>query len=208
MQIKNSKFLTNAILAVGFMMGGFTASAATISLVPVVQIVPDNTAFSVDVIASGLPAGTSGGGLDFSWVGNATLNSVYLATTDLNDSNGTWGGNWDPVSSFFSGPGTIDNGTSSLTGLYVGSFAGLEGFQQIARLNFTTDAGFSGATISVGDSIFAGPWSYLDAEFNLHYFTNVYSDAEILPPAVPVPAALWLFGSGLIGLVGVARRRV
>jgi hypothetical protein len=27
------------------------------------------------------------------------------------------------------------------------------------------------------------------------------------PPAVPVPAAVWLFGSGLIGLVGVARRR-
>jgi hypothetical protein len=26
-------------------------------------------------------------------------------------------------------------------------------------------------------------------------------------PAVPVPAAAWLFGSGLIGLVGVARRR-
>ncbi len=25
--------------------------------------------------------------------------------------------------------------------------------------------------------------------------------------AVPVPAAVWLFGSGLIGLVGVARRR-
>jgi hypothetical protein len=27
------------------------------------------------------------------------------------------------------------------------------------------------------------------------------------PPAVPVPAAVWLFGSGLMGLVGVARRR-
>ena len=27
------------------------------------------------------------------------------------------------------------------------------------------------------------------------------------PPAVPVPAAVWLFGSGLVGLVGVARRR-
>jgi len=24
---------------------------------------------------------------------------------------------------------------------------------------------------------------------------------------VPVPAAVWLFGSGLIGLVGVARRK-
>ena len=27
------------------------------------------------------------------------------------------------------------------------------------------------------------------------------------PSAVPVPAAVWLFGSGLVGLVGVARRR-
>jgi len=29
----------------------------------------------------------------------------------------------------------------------------------------------------------------------------------IMPSAVPVPAAVWLFGSGLIGLVGVARRK-
>jgi len=27
------------------------------------------------------------------------------------------------------------------------------------------------------------------------------------PAAVPVPAAMWLFGSGLLGLVGVARRK-
>lgn len=32
-------------------------------------------------------------------------------------------------------------------------------------------------------------------------------DVQVVPPVVPVPAALWLFGSGLIGLVGVARRR-
>ncbi len=30
---------------------------------------------------------------------------------------------------------------------------------------------------------------------------------DITPSAVPVPAAVWLFGSGLIGLVGIARRR-
>ncbi|MBP8301501.1 MAG: VPLPA-CTERM sorting domain-containing protein [Planctomycetes bacterium] len=29
----------------------------------------------------------------------------------------------------------------------------------------------------------------------------------LAPSAVPIPAAVWLFGSGLIGLVGVGRRR-
>ena len=36
--------------------------------------------------------------------------------------------------------------------------------------------------------------------------TLVTVDVQIIPP-VPVPAAVWLFGSGLIGLVGVARRK-
>ena len=31
--------------------------------------------------------------------------------------------------------------------------------------------------------------------------------ADLSPVVVPVPAAVWLFGSGLIGLVGVARRK-
>ena len=31
-------------------------------------------------------------------------------------------------------------------------------------------------------------------------------DVQIVP-AIPVPAAVWLFGSGLIGLIGIARRK-
>jgi len=44
--------------------------------------------------------------------------------------------------------------------------------------------------------------SYLEA-WNVG-FTKT---GDLPPPAVPVPAAVWLFGSGLMGLVGVARRR-
>jgi len=36
--------------------------------------------------------------------------------------------------------------------------------------------------------------------------TPIFS-GTIAPVAVPVPAAVWLFGSGLVGLAGVARRR-
>ena len=44
-----------------------------------------------------------------------------------------------------------------------------------------------------------GPFGGFNAAFNL--------TAPGLVSAVPVPAAVWLFGSGLLGLVGVARRR-
>ena len=46
--------------------------------------------------------------------------------------------------------------------------------------------------------------------FTLGYSVNesqAYAVDVKVVPAVPVPAAAWLFGSGLIGLVGVARRR-
>ena len=36
---------------------------------------------------------------------------------------------------------------------------------------------------------------------------NMVIEASNTPGSVPVPAAVWLFGSGLIGLIGVARRK-
>ncbi len=38
-------------------------------------------------------------------------------------------------------------------------------------------------------------------------FANDGSESFVGPSPVPVPAAVWLFGSGLLGLVGIARRR-
>jgi len=44
-----------------------------------------------------------------------------------------------------------------------------------------------------------------------HYYLGGYAWAvhsgDVGAPAVPVPAAVWLFGSGLLGLVGLARRK-
>jgi len=44
-----------------------------------------------------------------------------------------------------------------------------------------------------------GPFAGYSANFNLQGVSAV--------SAVPVPAAVWLFGSGLLGLVGIARRK-
>jgi len=199
-----SRSIATAILAVGLLVSGFTASAALVSMSPSEQVVADNASFYVDIVATGLPDGTVGGALDISWAaGDMTLDSVYMATTDPADSGGgLFPGPWDPISSFFTGTGTIGAGT--LTATFVGSFASVSGDQPIARLNFILAAGVSNSVISVAEAAVGGTWSsWITGDF-----TNDYAGAIINPiKPIPVPAALWLFGSGFIGLAGIARRR-
>ena len=57
---------------------------------------------------------------------------------------------------------------------------------------------FTGTLVSVGNV--GAAWGAFDGT----PYSAVYN---IAVTAVPVPAAVWLFGSGLLGLVGVARRR-
>ena len=42
--------------------------------------------------------------------------------------------------------------------------------------------------------------------YSVEFFDGV-NILEVDVQVVPVPAAVWLFGSGLIGLIGVARRK-
>ena len=53
-----------------------------------------------------------------------------------------------------------------------------------------------------GSPMVAGPFPGFNANFDV---TSIHVDSIVSD--VPVPAAVWLFGSGLLGLVGVARRR-
>ena len=49
----------------------------------------------------------------------------------------------------------------------------------------------------------------VNVDFGEEYITNLTFDPSQLTisAAVPVPGAMWLFGSGLLGLVGIARRK-
>lgn len=53
------------------------------------------------------------------------------------------------------------------------------------------------------------PWSLSSIENDFLRMQRVGENGEgsLKIPGVPVPAAVWLFGSGLLGLVGIARRR-
>lgn len=59
----------------------------------------------------------------------------------------------------------------------------------------------SGALAGNGFDVTAVDWS-----FSANASATNWS-MTVSPTPVPVPAAVWLFGSGLLGLVGIARRR-
>ena len=106
----------------------------------------------------------------------------------------------------------IDNctkaGCTGATGVYEGFTSGadsnvdpttgatsitLTGTNLVATAN-----GFTGTLVSVGNV--GAAWGSFDGT----PYTEVYN---VTVSAVPVPAAVWLFGSGLVGLAGIARRR-
>lgn len=66
-------------------------------------------------------------------------------------------------------------------------------------VEFTVDAGMVGELVQFGFANEATDWAPSAVFYDNLGFAEV--------SAVPVPAAVWLFGSGLLGLVGVARRR-
>ena len=94
------------------------------------------------------------------------------------------------------------NGKTSLLGKVCSAFStaskNWEGFKFSFVFNNSTKYSFTG-TMEGTDTSGSGLASNSTAiKWNV---------AGIDPPAVPVPAAAWLFGSALVGLAGAARRR-
>ena len=69
-------------------------------------------------------------------------------------------------------------------------------------LGLSTDGGASWVADLAVNQVGANAYTVL---FN-NGGTFLQVDVRIVP-AVPVPAAVWLFGSGLVGLIGLARRK-
>lgn len=88
---------------------------------------------------------------------------------------------WEAGSWTSLNPGNpIFSGQGGANGTYIGPYYQL------------TSTDWDGNGIA-GAAMIDGPFQGFNANFNVN--------------AVPVPAAMWLFGSGLLGLIGVARRK-
>ena len=86
-------------------------------------------------------------------------------------------------------------------------------FEQGPRPDNTLPFELAAGTVDIVTGDYALDWSsqILGGPFNgvtgFWHIEGQFTNVSAVPSAVPVPAAVWLFGSGLVGLLGFARRK-
>lgn len=159
---------------------------------------------------------------DLNYVGNTV--GIYSATSDFEMTFGL-GVNVTPTTSLaqalnfqntyrdiidvgylHTSPATVDgpgaNGKKTYTkmmsgGNYAGLLSGIGPGYEVA-LDFT--GGYT--------DVYMYTWDIYNSTLDSGNIIRLYQDgsAVLNPTAVPVPAAVWLLGSGLLGLIGIRRR--
>ncbi|BAZ93192.1 fructose-1-phosphate kinase [Thiohalobacter thiocyanaticus] len=165
-----------------------------------------NTGIPVSIV---LDAAGFFGGMQAGLIGDGDLTQAEVAgfgatpASDGTYTNGTYG---------YLGVGpvpiaTTEWNTSFAPGCSLGDCEGVSPSGALPLVE-DTDANLNefaqGDGVGIGGNPMAdGPFQGFNANFDITAMTNI----QVTPSAIPVPAAVWLFGSGLLGLVGVARRR-
>jgi hypothetical protein len=70
--------------------------------------------------------------------------------------------------------------------------------ESLANVDYSHTLSWGGVTVT---DWFGNPVNFTSTSLSGFNYANAYV------PSVPVPAAVWLFASGLLGLIGVARRK-
>jgi len=215
-----NKTIIGSLIGALSLVNASGAQASSVDINPAAISVAAGSTFEVlSIQGTGFATDVSGGGFHLSWDNVFTLDStpiwsaaVQAAGIDLqfasqivlNDALGNQTAvPQDAVSLDVEFTGCDILSSSTPCGVLTGGT-----FDIINNLFFTVDPAFTGqGTAALGLDIFAPDW-YDATPAALP--SPTYNSATInvtATSAVPVPAAVWLFGSGLLGMAGIARRR-
>ena len=195
----------SALVAVLIMGTSSLAQAAPLNLM--LNDFPDIVSSFIDVnYNAGTDAFTASGfALELDDDGSVPAEAITNGTFNLNASI-------DASGSLSSGSlsigGTVAslgfNGGTLLTGNLT-AFGFLDsGGDPLEFLFSVTGGDAAGLYGSIGGIILSGGTGFT-GDFNTDFTGNGSAAADVAP--VPLPAAVWLFGSGLLGLIGIVRRK-
>ena len=194
-------------------------------------VVPGEAFSSEDVTPIGSPGSSASGAADIFSLpdGNGLGGAVSAAGTAVAPST-------DPVAAFSSADadGVIELRNSGAQGITVdlkldwlwstsATTDGFPPFNEFADTSVFMNIFVDSATdIDIVDEFFLAPLNYLEGDagnylfdllipaggmLTVDMFMVVTGEGITQAQVIPVPAAVWLFGSGLVGLIGVARRK-
>ena len=190
-----NKLFGKIIASLAFVACTSVAQAATITVSPFSPTVNIGDVFNISIIGTDFTVGsggTIGGGFSLAWdPGILTLQRFALTF---------------PGDQLFGQPGVVDLAAGTWTNADVTSFNGttLANFE-IATVTFlATNLGVSPTDVTIGLFEGGSPRLWADSDGLIDVNPTFVGGSVTF---VPVPAAVWLFGSGILGLIGVARRR-
>lgn len=198
MRSKSLNFFISTLAFSTLAFGAAAVHASTITLVPLNSAVTSPATFDISVVGQDFTdgvVGTLGGGFIVDW-------DPAILTLDSYDLTFAGDQSFAQVPVLDNAAGFLNADVSSfLTGVATKDF-------EIAVLTFSTvGLGTSPLDLSVGTYPLGDPIVWADGGGFEPPSQPTYVDGSVTVSAVPVPAAVWLFGSGLLGLIGVARRR-
>ena len=143
------------------------------------------------------------------YVLSGDMDAFQATTNPSNTGNGTGtiAGDYDDVTNSLNYSITWMDLTSSVTNMHfhVGS-VGVPGGVDLGIPGPWSSPQVGSATLSAlqETNLLSGDW-YV----NVHTvnFSGGEIRGQVIVNPVPIPAAVWLFGSGLLGLIGIARRK-
>jgi hypothetical protein len=134
-----------------------------------------------------------------------------FAGTVIDAGNFTQGGdsyNPSPYSGVFTDVIKFDVGSSGLSLIFEGEHSGMAG-NELLLTNTADGADYRlGSTFSESLSLATGSYVFTLSGFAMNALDSaVFSDYDLKVTAVPLPAAVWLFGSALLGFISYSARR-
>ncbi len=163
------------------------SNAATITWSSVETNATLNDIFSVDVIGTNFIDNVDGGGV------NIGFDSGVLNVLSVSINETVWDFGGSGIST-----GAIDNAVGTVSNVMVNAASNVNGDFVVASIQFQV-IGNGSSALSLTEFAL-NPWANGGYAINPVFVDETFS-------TIPVPAAVWLFGSGLIGLIGIAKRK-
>ena len=201
----NFKSISKTIIAAVFMSAVCSAQAVSLSIATSTPSVMVGDTIDLQILMDFSDDPTIGGGFDI--IFDPSLVSYVLNSYITDPSLGS-----DPDLTRDDNPAVLNSAlrvdieSDRLAGAAFGDFVGLTGPATVGSLSFIADT-VGVAVFNLGASTSSAVGGFFGTDFNEQFPDFGSVTVDIGTPEVPLPAAVWLFGSGLLGLIGMARRR-